>query len=389
MPGHTYTGKTAFDGERAEQVLKKNHLITGGIVLAVLVFLVIWGRGRIHFDFAVFRSQLATAHWGKMAIGLGCIYAAYVLRSARWAGLLRHHKKVSPFSLIGTQVMGFTAVALIGRVADLVRPYLVARKTRLELSSQIAVYIVERLFDAGAMALIFSLALLQVSQADVLEAIRQTGHLKVLLEHNPALAASVFRYGALVATVLGAVFLLGIRMAGEPIAVFFERAFGLISKKLGHAAGHKIRTFHTGLDTIRSFPEFGATASLSIAMWILIAGSYFETMRAFTASPELATVSVGKCVLLMLVSGTASIVQLPVLGWFSQIGIVAWAITVVLGAGHEAAVACAASLLLVTFLGIIPVGLIWAQFEDVNLRRITAESEHAGEQFAEETGGLD
>ena len=57
-------------------------------------------------------------------------------------------------------MIGFTAVALIGRVADPVRPYLVAKKTGLPLSNQIAVYIVERLFDAGSMALIFSSVIL-------------------------------------------------------------------------------------------------------------------------------------------------------------------------------------------------------------------------------------
>lgn len=369
--------------------MKKNHLITGAVVLAVLVLLVIWGHGRIDFNFAVFRSQLAMADWRKIAAGLGCIYLGYVLRSARWAGLLRHHRRVPALSLVGTQVMGFTAVALIGRVADLVRPYLVARKTGLKLSSQIAVYIVERLFDAGAMGLLFSLALLQVSQADVLNAIRQTGHLTFLLRHDPQIAATVFRYGALAATMLGALFLFGIRMWGESIATAFEHLFGLVSKKLGHSVGHKVRTFHMGLDTIRSFSDFAATASLSLGMWMLIAAAYFMGIRAFSASPELATVSVGKCVLLMLVSGMASIVQLPVLGWFSQIGIVAWAITVVMGAGHEAAVASAATLLLITFLGIIPIGLVWAQFENVNLRRLTAESEIAGEQLVEDAGGVE
>ena len=44
---------------------------------------------------------------------------------------MRHKKKVPFFSLLGTQVIGFTAVALIGRVADPVRPYLVAKKTGL------------------------------------------------------------------------------------------------------------------------------------------------------------------------------------------------------------------------------------------------------------------
>jgi hypothetical protein len=79
----------------------------------------------------------------------------------------------------------------------------------------------------------------------------------------------------------------------------------------------------------------------------------------------------------MIVSGGASIIQLPVVGWFTQIGIVAAAITGFFGAKPEAATACAAMLLIVTFLGIVPVGLIWAQVENVSLRRVTAESEVA------------
>jgi hypothetical protein len=84
----------------------------------------------------------------------------------------------------------------------------------------------------------------------------------------------------------------------------------------------------------------------------------------------------------MVASGGASIFQLPIFGWFSQIGAVAVTLMAVVGASAEAATACAATLLLVTFLSIIPVGLIWARFEHVSLRKITAESEHAGEEAA-------
>jgi hypothetical protein len=87
----------------------------------------------------------------------------------------------------------------------------------------------------------------------------------------------------------------------------------------------------------------------------------------------------GQCVLLMVVSGGASIVQLPVIGWFSQIGLVAAAITGFFGVTPEASTACAAMLLLITFLGIVPVGLVWAQVENVSLRKVTAESEVAEE----------
>jgi hypothetical protein len=132
---------------------------------------------------------------------------------------------------------------------------------------------------------------------------------------------------------------------------------------------------------MRSIGDFSVAAGLSIGMWLLIAASYLATTKAFVANPQLASMTPAKCVLLMVVSGVSSLVQLPVLGWFTQIGIVAAAISNFFGVAPEASTACAATLLVVTFLGIIPIGLIWAQFEHVSLRKVTVESEHAEENL--------
>lgn len=362
--------------------MKKRQWILGAAVLLVLLVFILWARHRIHFSFSKFGAELALADWRRIAAAFGCIFIGYFFRAFRWAALMRHNKKVSGLSLAGAQIIGFTAVALIGRVADLVRPYLVARKTETELSSQIAVYIVERLSDMGAIALIFSIAVLQVPQAQVVAAINHHARLASLSHNSPEAAAFLFRYGGLVLTLFGALFLTGIRLGGEVIARIFESVFGIVSKNLAHAAGHKIRTFRTGLDTIRSFADFSVLVVLSLSMWALIATAYFETIRAFTASPQLAALTPSKAVFLLVASGAASVFQLPVLGWFSQIGVVAAAITGFFGAAPEASTACAATILLVTFLGVVPIGLAWAQFEHVNLRRITVESEHAGEELS-------
>jgi len=355
----------------------------GLIVLAALAALALWARTRIHFDFHVFAAQIAHVDWRRIAAAVACIYLAYVFRAIRWARLMRHNLEVPTFSLIGTQMIGFTTVALIGRVADPVRPFLVSRKTGAELSSQIAVYIVERLLDAGSMALIFSVSMLWVSSDEILSATR-TGLMAHLAPQNHELAILVARYGGLFLTLLGAVFLFMIRLAGGAVASFFERAFGLISKNMGHAIGHKIRAFHAGLDTIHSLSDFLTVAGLSLIMWLTIALAYFMTCTAFVASPELAAISLPKTVLLMVASGTVSIIQLPVIGWFSQIGLVAVAIGGILHAPAEAATACSTTLLLATFLCVIPAGLIWAQFDHVNLRKVAVESEHAEEVLAEE-----
>lgn len=348
--------------------LKKNQWILGLVVLAALAGLVYWGRDRIHFDFRLFGAQLALADWRKIAFALGIIYCCYLIRSMRWALLLRHIKKVGPLSLLGTQVIGFTGVALLGRIADPVRPYLVAKKTGLALSNQVAVYIVERLLDMGAMALIFCSVIL-LAPAGALP--------------HPEVIKKV-AYGGLTTTVLGAIFLLAVRVAGGVVAAYAERIFGMASQKLGLAVGHKIRTFRAGLDTMRSFSDFAAVGGLSLLMWGLIVLAYFEIMRAFVASPQLADLTLSKCMLVMAWGMLASAFQLPVVGWFTQIGFVAAALTGFFGVAAEPATACAATLLLISFLGIVPVGLVWAQFEHVSFRKVAAESEQAGEELSVE-----
>ena len=348
--------------------MKKKQWILGLVLLVALVALVVWGRDRIHFDFGVFRSQLALADWRKIAFALGCIYLCYVIRSVRWARLLRHNKKVPLLSLLGTQVIGFTAVALIGRVADPVRPYLVSKKTGLPLSNQIAVYIVERLLDLGSMAVIFCSVILLAPAGAI-------PHPEVI---NKAC------YAALAMTVMGALFLVAVRLAGEVVASYLEVLFGMASEKLGHAVGHKIRTFRAGLDTMRTFSDAAVVGALSLLMWGLIAVAYLEITTAFVASPQLASLTLAKCMLLMASSLAVSGFQLPVLGWFTQIGAVATAMSVFFGVAAEPATACAATLLAVGFLAIAPVGLIWARFEHVSLRKIAAESGHAEEELAAE-----
>jgi hypothetical protein len=343
--------------------LKRNQLILGLVALAALIALAVWGRGRIHFDFGVFRVQLALADWRKIGYALICIYAGYVFRAVRWALLLRHIKRVPLFSLLGTQVIGFTAVALIGRIADPVRPYLVAKKTGLPLSNQIAVYIVERLFDAGSMALIFCSVIL-LAPAGALP--------------HPEIIRKVC-FGALITTVAGALFLVAVRLAGGAVASLLEGAFGVVSKGLGRVVGEKIRAFRAGLDTLRTFSDFGLAMTLSLGMWGLISLAYLEIVTAFVASPQLAGLTLAKCMLLMASSMAASGFQLPVIGWFTTIGVVAAAMSGFFGVAAEPAAACSATLLLVSFLSISPVGLIWARLEHVSLRKVAAESGDAGE----------
>src|ERR1700735_3989155 len=139
--------------------MKKRDGIIWFSLLVVLVVVVVLFRDRIHFDWTTFWRQLKHANLWHIAAGIALTFGTYWLRAMRWSMFVSPTKKVSAGSLLGPQFIGFTAVALFGRLADLTRPYLVAQRISLPVSSQVAVYTIERMFDLGAAAIIFSGAL--------------------------------------------------------------------------------------------------------------------------------------------------------------------------------------------------------------------------------------
>jgi hypothetical protein len=344
-------------------LLKNKRWILWLVLAIAIVVIVVVARDRIHFDWRVFLEQLKLADWRKIGLGVALIWTAYGVRSVRWSVLLRPTKKVSPLHLVGSQVIGFTAVALFGRLADLVRPYLVSKRTQLPLSSQVAVYTVERMFDLGTVALIFSTVLLFSPDRASLP--------RPDLIHKAAL-------GGLLATVVLATFAILARVAGKAVAAAVGKTLGLFSEKLGEAANEKILGFRDGLNVIGSGGDFLQVVVLSLVHWLLIAFAYLEATRAFVASPQLADMTLAKCMLLMAASMGSSLLQLPIIGWFTQIGLTTAAMQALFHVAAEPALGCGAVLLLVTFMSVIPLGLVWARVEHVSLKNVSEESEHAG-----------
>ena len=288
-----------------------------------------------------------------------------MLRAIRWSIFLKPVKRVSPFRILGSQVIGFTGVALFGRLADLVRPYLVARRVNLTVGSQVAVYTVERMFDLGAMALIFSLALLFAPDRNTLP------HHELMVK-----VAKV----SFIVTIGLAAFAVFVRISGGILASFTEKTIGSLSPGVGKSIADKIRAFRDGLDTINSFPDFLMAFGVSFAMWAMIVLAYLETLWAFVNSPELVHMTLARCMVLMAASMGGSIFQLPVIGWFTTILATSATMHAWLGVAPEPALGAGAMLLVVSFLSIVPTGLIWSRFEHVSLKRVADESEGTREK---------
>jgi len=325
------------------------------LLFAVILALVGFKLRSSHFDWSGFAHICRTANLGYLALAALVINSNNILRALRWSIFLRPAYRVTavphtPWQrLIGSQFIGFTGLAIFGRVGELIRPLLVARRTQLSFPSQVAVVAVERLFDLVAFALLFSCNLLISPQLQALPYLHRAGY------SIAALTAAI------------AIFVLGVRLAGATLARIASRLLQPFSPTLATAAHSKILAFRHGLNVIDTFADFALTALLSLTLWITIAFAYLLVLKAFPVPVHALNLSHVLVLMGFSIAGSA----LPIPGgsgaWAGNV----FALTTLLGIPSELAVGAGLMVWLITTLSVVPAGLVCARLEGVSLTQLT------------------
>ena len=332
-------------------------------ILAVLVYLQY--RHWQTFDWGTFWAE--THHIKKFHVfhAIALIYIGYVLRALRWKIFLKPVRpKAKMIDMVAPTVIGFTGLALLGRAGEFIRPYLIARRTDLPFSSQLAVWAVERIFDLGAFTVLMVMAIFLPS------ALPAIPHPEYYLRFREG---GFFLIGLVLAATVGAVV---IRRSGEPVARWVEQRFGHLSSNFGHKLAQKVREFGKGLDTIHGPMSLLMLSLVSVGMWYIIALAYQEVTHSYgVASLE---IPVSQILILMGASMVGSMLQLPAVGGGSQMATIA-ALSSVFDVPPELAASCGILLWLVTFAAVVPLGLALAHHERLSLRKLSEESHRAEE----------
>ncbi len=251
------------------------------------------------------------------------------------------------------------------------------------MSSQLAVWVVERLFDVGAFAVIMAIDVLLSPSLRDLPGFAGGATRKIGMFHLSSFQLfEVFAFGLLLAVLVGALFAFLIRRNPEGTARLIERVFGKISPRLGKGLSHRVHTFGQGLDTIHDFSSFLQISGLSLALWLLIGATYYCVTHAYSEmGPHM---SLASALLLTGASVAGGTLQLPVVGGGSQLATIGTMVGV-FQFPKELAISCGMMLWLVTFMSVIPLGLILAHFEHVSLRKLSEESRAEEEKALEES----
>jgi len=333
-------------------------LLAAGL-LAWFLYALLWERG---FDWALAGRSIAGIHGHWLLISLIPIFGTYAGRALRWAGFLKPMKTDPSLpNLLTATVIGFTAIALFGRPGEFIRPYLIAIKERVPVSSQFAAWILERIFDLLMALLVFAYALSRVNASGI-----QVG---------PSLTWVISVGGQLVTVtcLLLFVLLLSFRHLSKPIQRGLQAALRILPDAHQQRAERVSSAFVQGMESTRSDGALLAIFLYSALEWALIAASYWCLAQAGSGMVQFSFVDV---LIFMGFVSFGSIVQIPGIGGGVQV-VAVLVLTELFGVRLELATSFAFLVWSITFVAIVPFGLVLALKEGLNwhsLRQIGREA---------------
>lgn len=282
----------------------------------------------------------------------------YLGRAIRWKVMIRTRRPDAPLGrLMVLNLIGFTAAVLLGRAGEFVRPYLIAKDLRLPVSSQVAVWFLERLTDLIAVLVIFGFAL---TRFDSGAAAKVGPELAWVLESGGRVLGAVG--GFAMASIIG------LRFFGHAAEAWSSRMVARLPGAVGTKASELMRTFWEGMESTRTTPALAALLGYSFLEWALIGVCYYLVLLSFPGTAGLSWIDT--LVVLGFIS-FGSAVQLPGVGGGMQV-VAVLVLTQMFGQTIEHATALATLLWLIGLAVVVPPGLVLALREGVQWTRIAA-----------------
>jgi glycosyltransferase 2 family protein len=319
---------------------KSRKWLLAAIAALVVGFLLFRSRAALHlseFSGVKLWDAIRGANYLYLFLALVTIYACYAVRALRWQKFQAHVGQARFWNIYSMNLAGFSALFLLGRAAEPVRPLLISRKDKIPIADTFGIYALERILDAACTAALASIGLLVFEASSHLEA----GGVRAAFEKGARTAGTAFSIFALVA-ICALVFL---RLHGSAL---LERRMEtwLAERRWRAGVARVLLGFSRGVQTVRTWGDLAAAVFLSIIHWLLVALCYYLVIKAFTG--RLSTLSFADAILVLVFTLVGSAVQLPGVGGGSQaLSIIAF--TRLYGVEQESAVAAAMVLWIVTF----------------------------------------
>jgi uncharacterized protein (TIRG00374 family) len=238
--------------------------------LCLLAAALLWWFGR-NLDWVEVRRSLSTADPLLLTIAILIICLAYLVRAFRWGALLKPLGAARLTDLFVATTIGFSAVFLIGRAGEVVRPVVLPmRDPRVRPSAALVTILIERIYDFVAVALLFAINLIwfkpPFAQEISLSRVRAVG------------------LALLAGTLVGVAFLIWFRKNSTRLLDALNRLFArwrFVPKRLATLIVRILEQLSSALRVLVNAAELAETAGWTVLLWLGIACANLLVLRAF------------------------------------------------------------------------------------------------------------
>ena len=307
------------------------------------------------FDWRAFRATLLALRWWWLAAASASVMAGYYGRALRWRVLMRPVKAdPSLWNLFAATVIGFSAITILGRPGEFVRPYLIAAKEKVSPSSQMAALVLERIYDVLIVLAIFGFALGRVRRSDA--------------ALGPALswvfATGGWFVGGLSLLVLA--LLAAFRHFSAALRRRLLSALAALPEQHFKRADRLITAFVQGVESTRSQKAMLVVVWYTVLEWATIALTTFCVMRAFGGALRFGWLDV---LIFLGFLAFGAVVQIPGVGGGMQV-VSVLVLTELFRVPLEISTSVALVLWFISFVVVVPLGVALALHEGIHWRTL-------------------
>jgi glycosyltransferase 2 family protein len=354
--------------ESQKRTTRRTLILAIAASALILIILAYRTRGAI-FRWDLFWSTLDRVEWRWLTVSICLILLSNIGRALRWQVMLRPFgRSLGVWKLTSDTAIGLTAVVLLGRVGEVVRPYLIATQTGLPLSSQAAAWLLERTLDLLVVVLFFGYALLWIPLRSPL----------FDPEIRRVLVAGGCVFGATGALCL--LLLFAFRRPGRHAQHRILSALTFLPAEHYGRAERMLEAFSRGIECTRDARSLTLLTSYTVMEWAIIVASCSALLHGFPVTRQLGATDV---LVLLGFGSLGSVVQVPGLGGGTQVAMIV-ALTKIYQVPLEASAGVAILLWVVSSLAIVPFGLACAFHEGLNWSKLKLLS---AKQILEEPEG--
>lgn len=305
-------------------------------------------------------DAVLSARLDLLGLAVLAMIATYLARAVRWCYLLEPLGRVRLGVALRATVMGFAATAILpGRVGEILRPYVLARREELSVSAAIGTVVLERLLDIVVILVIFGVSVVAFVPSLGVE----PGGLL------PALYAGAIGAGGLALGTL----VLACAAATNPEAVGrgVARVTSILPAGLSQRLGRVSHRFSEGLGVMRRPGPLVWAMAWTVFVWVSITAGIWLVSVAFGVDMPPSGAGI---LLVLIVLGVAVPTPAGVGGYHAAFQVGA---TTLFAAGAESAVGAGLVAHAISFVPVTIAGVVLMACEGVHLTSVSRLAEAA------------